>query len=123
MAMLLSTPLSAFVAPHAAMPTARFGAPLMSVEAVTPEVKAAVTPEVEAEPTAPPKPLRKAQWNPQGLGVPPLPGPLELFGKQFEPAYLTTAPAYLPGPDATWASIPGPSRSLPTRSSRRTRSW
>ena len=84
-ALMLANPIAtAFVAPVQARPTLRANAPMM-----------AVAEPVEA--AAPPKPLRKAEWNPKSLTVPSLPGPAELFSKQFEPVYLRVAPAYLDG--------------------------
>ena len=48
-------------------------------------------PEPVAAPAAPP---RKAAWNPEGLNVQMLPGPLQ---SQFVSDYLKTSPAYLDG--------------------------
>jgi len=85
-ALLLANPIAAaFVAPVQSRPTLRVNTPMMAVA------------EPMAEPPAAPKPMRKAEWNPNGLTVPSLPGPAELFSKQFEPVYLRTAPAYLDG--------------------------
>jgi len=42
-------------------------------------------------------PLRSAEWNPKGLGVPNLPKQAELFAQQFVPDYLKTSPKYLDG--------------------------
>lgn len=87
MAAILSPTLAtAFAAPNrvAPMPTVRFNSPIMQVEAVAPP----------SEPVAPPKPVRKAEWNPKGLAVP---SQLGQFAQQFESSYLNTAPAYLDG--------------------------
>ena len=85
-ALMLAHPIAtAFMAPIQSRPTLRVNTPMM-----------AVAEPMEAS-APPPKPVRKAEWNPNGLEVPSLPGPAELFSKQFEPVYLRTAPAYLDG--------------------------
>merc|ERR1719498_1218937 len=83
MAMTLAYVTPAFTAPtfSAAAHVSRGMPPVMSETATAP----------------PPKPSRPAEWNPKGLKVPSLPGPAELFGKQFVPQYLEKAPAYLDG--------------------------
>ena len=80
-------------------PVARAEAPAAATEAPPPSAAVAETPSPASKVEAPVSrvPVRPAEWNPQGLGVPlalPVPGG-ELFAKQFVPEYLNAGPAYL----------------------------
>ena len=69
---------------------------VMPPSTVAPESEPVV--EAPSTKTAPPKPTRKADWNPEGLDVEMLP---DMLKEQFVVDYLTSSPAYLDG------SMPG----------------